>query len=171
MDIDALTRLLQATSFATAIREGDLLFPWLEAVHVLAISLVVGTIAIVDLRLLGWASRDRAFDRLAAEVLPFTWAAFAIAVLTGSLLFSAKAHDYIHNPYFQFKFVFMAMAGINMAIFHLLGNRDIAQWSASPAAVPLRGRMAGAASLLLWIAVIGCGRWIGFTMHPSPLGG
>jgi hypothetical protein len=66
---------LQDTGIATAIREGDTLFPWIECVHVLAITFVVGSIAAVDLRLLGLASRDRRFSRLNAEIVPLTWAA------------------------------------------------------------------------------------------------
>ena len=61
--LQPLLHYLQDTPFATAIREGDTLFPWIECVHVLAITFVVGSIAAVDLRLLGLASRDRRFSR------------------------------------------------------------------------------------------------------------
>ena len=60
---------MQATPVATAIRENEILFPWIEAVHVLAVVLVVGTISIVDLRLLGLASLDRAVSRLMRDVV------------------------------------------------------------------------------------------------------
>ena len=119
MELDALLRALQATGFATAIRENESLFPWIESLHVLAITLVVGSIAIVDLRLIGVASLDRAAARLTSDVLPCTWAAFALAAITGSLLFSSNAFNYAHNTYFQAKFVFLALAGLNMAVFHL----------------------------------------------------
>ena len=85
MDLDALLKALEATSVATAIAEGESLFPWIESLHVLAITLVVGTIMIVDLRLLGVASLDRAVTRLARDVLPCTWAAFAVAAISGGL--------------------------------------------------------------------------------------
>ena len=75
----ALCEWLQATAIATAIRENEILFPWIESVHVLAIVLVVGTISIVDLRLLGIASLDRTVGRLMRDVLPVTWGAFAVA--------------------------------------------------------------------------------------------
>jgi len=64
MEIDALLRALEATSVATVIRENESLFPWIESLHVLAITMVIGSIAIVDLRLIGLASLERAAARL-----------------------------------------------------------------------------------------------------------
>ena len=169
MEIDALLRALEATGLATAIRENESLFPWIESRHVLAITLVVGSIAIVDLRLIGLASLDRVAVRLTSDVLPCTWAAFALAVITGSLLFSSNAFNYAHNSYFQAKFVFLLLAGLNMAVFHFGVGHAIAYWGASPQTTPLPARIAGAASLLLWIGVVAFGRWTGFTLHATPL--
>ena len=155
---------LTATPVAVAIRENDVLFPWIESVHVLAIVLVVGTISIVDMRLLGWASLDRAMTRLMRDVLPWTWSAFAVAVVTGSLLFSSRAPDYAHNFFFQGKMVLLMVAGLNMAIFHAIGIRDVARWDTNRK-TPAVAKVAGAVSLTLWIAVIAFGRWIGFTLQ------
>src|SRR2546421_11885089 len=130
MELDSLLRALEATGFATVIRENESLFPWVESLHVLAITLVIGSIAIVDLRLIGLASLDRAAARLTSDVLPCTWAAFAFAVITGSLLFSSNAFNYAHNSYFQAKFVFLSLAGINMAVFHLRAGGAVARWGA-----------------------------------------
>ena len=168
MELDALLRALAATSVATTIRENDALFPWVEALHVLAITLVVGFISIVDLRLMGLASRDRALKPLTGEVLPCVWAAFVVAAISGLLLFSSNAVTYAHNSYFQLKFVFLALAGVNMAVFHLFVGRGIERWGASPDTTPVRARMVGAVSLLLWIGVITFGRWVGFTLMPTP---
>jgi hypothetical protein len=163
VDLNPLFHWLQDTAIATAIRENEILFPWIETVHVLAIVLVVGSISIVDLRLLGWASRDRPVSQVLRDVLPLTWGAFAVAAIAGGLLFSSKAVDYAHNFFFQGKMVLMALAGVNMVIFHAFGGRDVARWSnAEP---PLAARVAGSASLILWIAVVAFGRWIGFTLH------
>jgi uncharacterized membrane protein len=171
MEIDTLLRSLEATSIATAIRENESLFPWVESFHVLAITLVIGSIAIVDLRLIGLASRERDAGRLASEVLRCTWAAFALAVITGALLFASNAFDYAHNSYFQRKLVFLVLAGINMSIFHLFVGRDIERWGAPSQATPLPARIAGAVSLLVWIGVVAFGRWVGFSLHPTALGG
>src|SRR6188472_2364860 len=114
---------LVATPVAVTILENELLFPWIESVHVLAIVLVVGTISIVDLRLLGWASLDRAVTRLMGDVLPWTWGCFVAAVITGGLLFSSRAPDYAHNFFFQGKMLLLVVAGLNMALFHAVGIR------------------------------------------------
>ncbi len=171
MELDVLLRSLEATSIATVIREDESLFPWVESLHVLAITLVIGSIAVVDLRLIGLASLDRAVTRLTADVLRCTWAAFVVAAITGALLFSSNAFNYAHNFYFQTKLIFLVLAGINMAIFHLFVSRDIERWGASPHTTPLPAKIGGAVSLVLWIGVVACGRWIGFTLHPTPLGG
>ena len=171
MELDVLLRTLEATSVATAIRENESLFPWVESVHVLAITLVVGSITIVDLRLIGLASLERSLTRLTANVLPCTWAAFVVAAITGALLFSSNATGYAHNSYFQAKFVFLALAGVNMAVFHLIVSRDIGRWGIPPHATALQAKIAGVVSLLFWFGVVACGRWVGFTLHPTLGGG
>jgi hypothetical protein len=155
---------LHATPIALAIRENEIVFPWIEAVHVLAIVLVVGTISIVDLRLLGLASLDRAVSRLMRDVLPYTWGAFAVAVITGALLFSSNATTYAHNFFFQGKLILLVVAGLNMAVFHFFGIGDVERWGATRQ-TPFAAKAAGAVSLLVWISVIAFGRWIGFTLQ------
>jgi uncharacterized membrane protein len=158
---------LQDSAVATAIREGESLFPWIESVHVLAVTLVIGSIASVDLRLLGLASRDRSVRQMTALALPVTWCAFAIAVISGALMFSSNALSYARNPFLQAKLLLIIGAGVNMAIYHLYVSRGATGWL-SPALTPLRARIAGAISLVLWIAIAACGRWIGFTLHALP---
>jgi len=161
MDLTALFQFLEETPLALAIKEGDSAFPWLESVHVLAIVLVVGTIAIVDLRLIGYASHRRGARQLIIELLPYTWAAFLAAVITGTLLFISNAVRYSENPLFLIKMGLLVAAGINMAVFHLGAYRKIAEWD-DMLPPPLSARISGASSLSLWILVVIAGRWIGF---------
>ena len=161
---EQILQSLQDTSIATAIREGETAFPWVECVHVLALTLVIGSIAIVDLRLLGFASRDRGVAQTTASVLPVTWTAFGFAVASGGLLFASNATTYAHNFYFQVKMALIALAGINMAVYHLFLNRGADTWQ-TPALTPLRARVVGGLSLCLWIAIAAFGRWIGFTIN------
>ncbi len=158
MQPDEFFEWLQSTPVAVMIRENEILFPWIESFHVLAIVLVVGTISIVDLRLLGLASRSRSLTVLLREVLPYTWTAFAIAALTGFLLFSSNAPKYAHNLFFQAKMMLLVIAAANMAVFHLIGRREARQGA-------IAAKTAGAISLGAWVAVVACGRWIGFTLH------
>jgi len=162
--LDSALQFVENTPIATAIREGESLFPWIECVHVLALTLVIGSIAIVDLRLIGWRSRERSVLETTAEALPVTWGAFALALVTGGLMFSSNAPAYAHNGYFQAKMLLIALAGVNMAAYHLFVARDSASWHTA-ASTPLKARIVGGLSLLLWIGVVACGRWIGFTIN------
>jgi hypothetical protein len=164
VEVDRVLGWLQSTAVATTISENEIIFPWIESVHVLAIVLVVGTISIVDLRLLGVASLDRTVRRLMADVLPYTWGAFAVAAVTGSLMFSSDAVHYAHNFFFRGKLILLALAGINMAVFHLAGIGDVERWGVT-GQTPIAAKAAAAVSLVVWIAVVGFGRGIGFTMH------
>jgi len=159
---DWLQRLYE-TGWAAAIRENEVAFPWIECVHVLAITLVVGSISVVDLRLLGIAWRDRPVRRVLRDVLPVTWMAFGLAAASGFLLFSSNAPAYARNPFLQAKLGLLLLAGLNMALFHLWARRSVERWEAAPLP-PLRAKLAGAISLLVWIGVVAAGRWIGFTM-------
>jgi len=163
MSVDGLLEWIKATPVSEAIAESDWLFPSIESVHVIALTLVVGSIAIVDLRLLNLASRSRPVREVIAAILPLTWAAFALSVVTGLTLFVAKPVVYGHNGFFLVKLGLIALAGLNMGAFHLFIDRTLP----SPASLDPASRLAKAsalASLGLWIGVVTCGRWIGFTI-------
>lgn len=162
MSLASLLHDLEGTAVATAVRESTWLFPTIETVHVLCIVLVVGTIMIVDLRLLNLASRRRPVSAVIREMLPWTWVAFGCAVATGSLLFSSNAVKYSQNLPFRVKMLLLVLAGLNMAVFHLGTYRRIHLWDRE-AMIPTGARIAGIISLLIWIGVVSLGRWIGFT--------
>jgi hypothetical protein len=136
-------------------------FPIVETLHVMAFTIVVGSIAMVDLRLLGIASRNSTVSRLTKEVLPWTWSAWVTAAVCGTLLFLGKAGTYAGNLQFRLKFVCMGLAALNMLVFHLGAYRQVARWDSGEP--PVSAKMAGALSMSLWIAVVFFGRWIGFT--------
>jgi len=158
-----LISYLEHSAVADNIRENDVLFPLIESVHVLAICLVVGSILAVDLRLLGLASTRRSVSRVVRGILPLTWCAFVVAVGSGGLLFISNATKYLGNGFFVAKMMLICAAGLNMAIFHGISARDLPRWE-NQIRPPLAARLAGGASILLWTAVVACGRWIGFTM-------
>ena len=160
MEFKSYLEAVQATSWATAIAESDLLFPTLETVHVLALALVFGSISILDLRLLG-RYPHRGVRDLSAEVLPWTWIAFVAAVVSGGLMFISAAVKYAYMPQFQFKLLLIALAGINMLVFHFRTYRGVDAWDRAPVTPPL-ARAAATLSLVFWIGVVTLGRWIGF---------
>ena len=159
-----LLQYIYDSPVGTTVRQSDTLFPWIESIHVLMITTVLGTIAIVDLRLLGYRSHRRGLRRLTLDMLPITWIAFALAVMTGLLLFTSNATGYWGNTAFRFKMVLLLLAGLNMGVFHLTAYKTVGQWD-DDKRPPLAARVAGGMSLVLWISVVFFGRWIGFTLN------
>jgi hypothetical protein len=161
--MSALTLMhsLEAQPFALAIAQSRWMFPALETLHVFALTLVVGSVGIIDLRLLGVVFHERGVRELCGSVLPWTWGAFAVAGTCGALLFSSKASMYFTNVPFRLKMLCLLLAAVNMVVFHAVTARDLERWDHGTP--PLRARLAGGVSLLLWIAIVAAGRWIGFT--------
>jgi hypothetical protein len=164
LQLQELISYFEGSALADNIRENDVLFPLIESVHVVSICLVVGSILVVDLRLLGLASLNRSVSRVTRGILPLTWFAFAVAVASGSLMFISNATKYLENGYFIAKMLLICAAGLNMVVFHAIGARNQQQWE-NEARLPVPARLAGGLSILLWISVVACGRWIGFTMR------
>jgi hypothetical protein len=162
VDITPWLKTLEDSGLATDIRKSLYVFPFLESIHVMALAVVFGTILVVDLRILGFASKDRSFARLSAELLKFTWGAFAVSVLTGIAMFTTNARVYAHNTAFLVKMALLLLAGINMAVFHLTAERSVARWDRG-ASAPGIGKMTAALSIMLWVGIIFAGRVIGFT--------
>ena len=158
---DRFLHWLESTPPAIAISESSWLFPGIESVHVLAIALVVGSITMVDLRLLNLNLRERPVGELIAEVLPWTWASFVVATCSGALMFSSNATHYWGTVPFRAKMLLLILAGINMLAFHATMHRSVANWGLGPTTPP-GAKISGAVSLGLWIGVVTLGRWIGF---------
>lgn len=161
MSVHSILESIQGSALAEWMRDTNPAMQVVESAHVLAAVLVLGTVLIADLRLLGIADPQRAFTRIGRETLPLTWVAFALAVVTGSLMFTTSAQTYFGNTAFQLKALALLGAGLNMLLFQLLTARGIAAWDSGKP--PRAARIAGVISLLLWAAVVLLGRWIGFT--------
>jgi hypothetical protein len=154
---------IEYSQLGITIAESTWMFPMLETIHVIALVTVIGTIALVDLRLVGIASKGHRVSLLAKDTLPLTWGAFVLAAITGGLLWVSKASSYMINPYFLWKLVLLALAGINMMYFHLTTWRTVEHWEKDPS-FPFAAKLAGWLSLIFWLGVVFCGRLIGFTL-------
>jgi hypothetical protein len=138
-------------------------FPLLESIHVLGIVFLVGSILVVDLRLLGITAVDHLFSTLHKELTRWTWTSFVVATLTGVGLFISRPGAYAENPAFQIKFALLICAGVNVWLFRRIPFASIGSWDAS-AAIPRSARLAGFFSMILWAGVIFAGRWVGHIM-------
>jgi len=164
MSILSIARWIETTALAQAISQSAWMFPAAETIHVIAIALVVGSIAMLDLRLLGVSWTRRPITEIATEVLPWTWISFGIAAVAGAVMFTSAAEKYITDLPFQLKFVLMFLAGVNMAAFHHFTYRNVAQWDqgVSP---PRAAKIAAALSLVFWVGVVTCGRLVSFSIE------
>jgi hypothetical protein len=151
---------VEASALGQAMRQSLWLYPAVEVVHLVGIALLFGSIAVLDLRLLG-ISRSIPVRRLAAHVLPWTAASFVLIVPSGLAMFVAHASDFIAHPVFALKMGLIFLAAINAAVFHAGAFRGAALWD-QDAAPPAAARAAGAVSLLLWVSVIACGRLLAY---------
>jgi hypothetical protein len=156
-----LCQLLYDSQIGTAIRESEYAFPIIESVHVLGITLLVGTIALLDLRMLGLVLRSISVTRIARAVFPLTWSGFAIMFASGFLLFWAEAAKNYSNPAFRTKLILLGLVGLNPLIFHTTIYRRVHEWEVLEIS-PWRARAAAIASLTLWSGVIVAGRLIAY---------
>lgn len=136
----------------------------LEGTHVLSLMLFAGTIFLVDLRLLGLAFKRAPVSVISDRVLPLTVFGFVLMVLTGVALFYAKPLLYYHNLWFRLKLVFLALALINILIFHWRVQRNRPEWDTA-ASPPAAAKASAVVSLVAWIAVITVGRFIAYDWY------
>jgi hypothetical protein len=133
-----------------------------EGTHVLSLMLFAGTILMVDLRMLGVVFRNVPYSALNNKVLPLTVAGFAIATVTGLLLFFSNPVHYYHSVFFRAKILFLIVAALNIFWFHYRVQRNLAEWDARPSPPPLV-KLAAGVSLASWILVILFGRLTALT--------
>jgi hypothetical protein len=153
---------LYDSSVGAGIRQSIYVFPIIEGIHLLGIALSVGTLCWFDLRLLGLALRDEPVSKVWKQVMPLALAGFIVMFISGVLLFWAEAATAYHSIHFWLKLAFIAMAGVNAAIFELKTHTGIASWD-KDARPPFPARMAGLLSLVFWTLVIVTGRTMAYT--------
>jgi hypothetical protein len=151
---------IEQSPLALAMRHDLWLYPAVEIVHITGFVLLVGSVAMFDLRLLG-LSRELSVQRLARHLLPWTWGALLIIVPTGLLMFITHAGDFLANPAFQLKLLLIMSAGINAALFHAGVYRTVLHWDTGRAA-PFSARLHAVVSLAIWVSVIACGRLLAY---------
>src|SRR5206468_11240282 len=114
----------------------------------------IGTIAIVDLRLLGLGMRRQTSAQLMRDTTPWTLLGLAVMLMTGPLIFSSDPYMYLYNLSFRFKMGALLLA----IVYHYTIHRKVALGNPSPAV----GKLVGGVSLLLWISVVFSGLFIAF---------
>ncbi len=161
MDLPRMAQWLAGTEGSIALRESLYAYPLVESAHVLGIMLFVGTIAMVDLRLLGRAFDSTPVSEMTAKILPWTVAGFIVMAITGLLLFYAIPVRTFHSVWFRAKVLLMVVAFVNVWIFHYRVQRDRERWD-TMTVPPAGARICAAVSLGAWSLVIVAGRMIAY---------
>ncbi len=155
--VPAIISWLQNSNIGTGIRESIWFFPFIETTHVLALALSVGVLVWFDLRLVGWGMRHTAISKIHKQIMPWAIVGFAIMFISGILLFWSEAEKCYLSGFFRVKVLFLFLAGVNALVFEILTSKSMEEWDKYPVP-PLKVRLAGTFSLVLWTAVISAGR-------------
>jgi len=147
---------IETLPLAVALRDSAPLHAAVATVHLVGVGLLLGSVAILDLRLLGM-SRALPVRRLAAHVLPWTAASFLLIVPSGLVMFLGRAGELVGSPLFALKMLLILAGGTNAALFHAGTFRGVAAWD-TQAMPPAAARLAAALSLVVWVSVLACGR-------------
>lgn len=147
-------RWLLNTALAHFMNDHELAFPIVQSLHFVGFALSIGTIAIVDFRMLGLGIQLETPAELTADLRPWTEGGIALMLTTGPMMFAADAVNLHLNPSFQFKMVCLTVA--------LLYHFTVHQWGVRPGVSPIAAKLVATASLLLWTIVLAAGRMIAF---------
>ncbi|GAB3268614.1 hypothetical protein GCM10027347_38160 [Larkinella harenae] len=150
---------IENTTLAVAIRQSTWLYPGLEIVHIIGIVLLVGGAFVFDFRLLG-LSPFIPVTNLATHVLPWSQRGLLLVVPSGLLLFCTNAEALGNDPMFWLKLLLIAVAGVNVLIFHRITFRSTASWNDGN--IPIGAKTAAIVSIVAWLATIGCGRLLAY---------
>lgn len=158
--VEAFARWLQGTPLPWFVTDFRWTWPVCETLHFLGMAMLIGTVGLIDARMLGLFKRLPAgpLERLA----PWGVAGFVLNLVTGFLFFAAAPGQYMHNDIFWYKMLFIAIAGVNVAFFYLSGlSRRVDRLGPGESA-PLAAKLVAGSSLFLWFGVIFWGRMLPF---------
>jgi len=158
MDLLPFFQWCEETGLGAGVRQSQWLFPFIEALHLVAFAVLGGTILLVDFRLLGFGLKRQPARELAREAQPFLTASLAVMLVTGILLFLSEAVKcYYSNPFWIKMFALAGGIVFTYTARRMVLRRDETQVS------PLVAKAVAVVSIVLWGTVAWGGRWIGFS--------
>lgn len=152
---------LDSTAWSTALHESLYAYSLIEATHVLTLMLFVGTILMLDLRLLGISFTKLKVSEMTTRILPWTVAGFVIMIVTGALLFYAIPVRTYHSLWFRVKIIVLIISLVNIWVFHRRVSRNLHEWDGE-AKPPMPARISAAVSISTWGSIIVFGRMIAY---------
>ena len=152
---------LERSAFGETVRTAPYAYPALETMHLAGISLLLGTIVAVDLRLLGVGRRLVSVRALLHFLLPLSRIGFALALITGCMMFGGIAASVVASAAAPWKFALLVLAGVNVAAFHRSVFPSVATWDLH-VAPPWAARISAIVSLACWGGVLTAGRLLAY---------
>ena len=161
MHLVNLFQWLNDSSLSVWLRESDWPFPIIETVHILGLSLSVGTIMWIDLRLLGFVTKRYRVSEIVGQIEPWAIRGFGVMFVSGLLLFIAEPMKCYSTIAFRLKVIMLVLTALNVWYFHAKVYPSVAEWD-DAAVLPWKPKFVGFASLVLWFGIIIAGRWTAY---------
>lgn len=165
MSVASISHAIQGIGFLTGFRESQYVYPIVMATHLSSIAIFGGLILLTDLRLLGLALTDVSVTDLVRGLRIWKRIGFVIMVTMGLLLATSKMDKYYNNPYFLVKMCLLLMVGVHAMVFRPKVYNNTEAIDRAPE-IPRVAKAAAIASLVIWIGIASCGRWIAYFETP-----
>jgi hypothetical protein len=160
MTIAEISHSIQSIGFLTYIRESGYTYPMILSTHLATIAVFGGMILMTDVRILGWAMRDVPVADVYRSLRRWKQVGFVIMVTMGLLLATSEMDKYYNNPYFLMKLCFLLLVGVHAIVFRsVYGNTEALDRAPQ---MPTVAKVAAISSLVIWIGIACCGRWIAY---------
>jgi hypothetical protein len=161
MSVAEISHQIQSIGFLTYIRESGYTYPMILSTHLATIAIFGGLILMTDLRILGWAMTDVSVTDVVKQLRPWKHLGLFIMVTMGLLLATSEMDKYYANPYFLMKLSFLLLVCVHAIVFRKSVYRNTEALDRAPQ-MPTVAKVAAISSLVLWIGIACCGRWIAY---------
>jgi hypothetical protein len=166
MSFSPISEAIQDIGIFTAMRESALVYPIILSTHLASIALFGGMILMTDLRLLGLALTDISVAAVVGQLRVWKRIGFVIMVSCGIMLGGAKFEQYHDNPYFLMKMSLLVLVGVHALVFRGSVYNNTESLDRAPV-MPGVAKAAACISIVLWLGIMSCGRWIAYYERPQ----
>ncbi|MDB6084390.1 MAG: hypothetical protein JWN43_2271 [Gammaproteobacteria bacterium] len=162
----ALIGWIEGTSLNQRVQNVFWIIPVIQTIHILSVSIVISSMAMLDLRLMGLVGTQHSVAASAHRFMPWLWGALAVLLLTGTVLIIGEPGRSLGNWVFQLKMGLLGLAIILSLAFTRKLKQDLTFWERSSSA-RTSSRILGVLLLTLWVGIVICGRWIAYVAGES----
>ncbi len=155
---------LENTPLSLVIQSVSWIIPLVQSIHIMAVTVIVGSVLSVDMKLLGVVGRGSPISGATRRFLPWVWVALVVLLLTGAALTAAEPRRELLNNVFRLKMVLILLICAVTGAFQVTVSRNASAWGDTPSN-QRQARLLAIGTLMIWAAIIFCGRWIGYVNH------